>query len=99
MPKSKEAYIHRIGRTARGGATGISLTLVTPNDEEVMEEVKKHMAEEEVEITPYRFATDVIEAFRYRASDIARSVTKAAIRDVIILFFSFIFCFFYLIFI
>jgi len=81
MPKSKEAYIHRIGRTARGGATGIALTLVSPDDEPVMNEVRAHMVAEDIEITPYKFATEAIEGFRYRVTDIARSVTKAAIRD------------------
>merc|ERR1712137_669446 len=81
MPKTKEAYIHRIGRTARGGATGISLTLVAPPDEEVMDQVKEHMASEGIEITPYKFATEAIEGFRYRVTDVARSVTKAAVRE------------------
>ena len=82
MPKTKEAYIHRIGRTARGGATGIALTLVAPDDEAVMNEVREHMKEDDIEITPYKFATEAIEGFRYRVTDIARSVTKVAIRDV-----------------
>merc|ERR1712063_92859 len=81
MPKTKEAYIHRIGRTARGGATGISLTLVAPPDEEVMDQVKEHMTAEGLEITPYKFATEIIESFRYRVTDVARSVTKAAVRE------------------
>jgi superfamily II DNA/RNA helicase len=33
LPQVPEDYIHRIGRTARAGAKGLSLALVTPQDE------------------------------------------------------------------
>ena len=32
LPQNPEDYIHRIGRTARAGATGFALNLVTPDD-------------------------------------------------------------------
>jgi ATP-dependent RNA helicase DeaD len=32
LPQCPEDYVHRIGRTARAGATGFSLTLITPSD-------------------------------------------------------------------
>ncbi len=32
LPGTREDYIHRIGRTARNGKTGIALTFVTPQD-------------------------------------------------------------------
>jgi ATP-dependent RNA helicase RhlE len=33
VPEESENYVHRIGRTARVGATGVAWTLVTPEDE------------------------------------------------------------------
>lgn len=33
VPEETEAYIHRAGRTGRAGATGISLTLVSPQEQ------------------------------------------------------------------
>ena len=81
MPENEEQYIHRIGRTARGGANGFAITFITPgHDEEVMEKVKEHM--ENIEIKPFKLATEAVEGFRYRVTDMARSVTRAAIRDV-----------------
>jgi ATP-dependent RNA helicase DDX56/DBP9 len=83
MPNTKEDYIHRIGRTARGGATGIAITFVTEGpDEQILEAIQAHMAEEQIEVKPYKFDMESIEAFRYRVTDVTRSVTKAAIRDV-----------------
>ncbi len=32
MPSNIEDYVHRIGRTGRAGARGISVTLLVPND-------------------------------------------------------------------
>ena len=32
LPQCPEDYVHRIGRTARAGAAGFSLTLITPSD-------------------------------------------------------------------
>ena len=32
MPRSPEVYVHRSGRTARGGACGLSIALVEPVD-------------------------------------------------------------------
>ncbi len=33
LPYEEEAYVHRIGRTARAGKSGIAITLVTPKEE------------------------------------------------------------------
>ncbi|TCM21540.1 superfamily II DNA/RNA helicase [Novosphingobium sp. PhB165] len=40
-PWHPDDYIHRIGRTGRGGATGRAFTLVTPEDAEAIEGVEK----------------------------------------------------------
>mmetsp|Transcript_28077 Transcript_28077/g.34206 ORF Transcript_28077/g.34206 Transcript_28077/m.34206 type:complete len:258 (+) Transcript_28077:69-842(+) len=40
FPKSVESYIHRIGRTARGGETGTALSIVNIDDEEQMRILK-----------------------------------------------------------
>ncbi len=36
MPTSVKAYVHRIGRTARGGKSGMALSLVSLEDLEVL---------------------------------------------------------------
>ncbi|MCA3579277.1 MAG: DEAD/DEAH box helicase, partial [Bradyrhizobium sp.] len=41
IPFHAEDYVHRIGRTGRAGATGVAMTLVTPEDAELVAEVEK----------------------------------------------------------
>lgn len=41
MPQVAEDYIHRIGRTARAGAKGQALALVTPNDRHLWRDVAR----------------------------------------------------------
>ncbi|MCD2322724.1 DEAD/DEAH box helicase [Sphingomonas sp. IC-56] len=40
-PWHPDDYVHRIGRTGRGGATGIAYTLITPEDAENIAEIEK----------------------------------------------------------
>ncbi|MBT0671311.1 DEAD/DEAH box helicase [Novosphingobium profundi] len=40
-PWHPDDYVHRIGRTGRGGATGRAFTLITPEDAEAVENVEK----------------------------------------------------------
>ncbi|MCJ1959524.1 DEAD/DEAH box helicase [Novosphingobium mangrovi (ex Hu et al. 2023)] len=40
-PWHPDDYVHRIGRTGRGGASGRAFTLVTPDDAEAVENVEK----------------------------------------------------------
>jgi superfamily II DNA/RNA helicase len=41
VPWHPDDYVHRIGRTGRGGATGIAITLVTPEDAEAIDAIEK----------------------------------------------------------
>ncbi|MBN2259578.1 MAG: DEAD/DEAH box helicase [Clostridiales bacterium] len=41
MPETVEGYIHRIGRTGRMDKTGIAITIATPKDEDILEEIEK----------------------------------------------------------
>ena len=42
LPQSPEDYIHRIGRTARAGASGAALALVTPMDKTKWSAIRRH---------------------------------------------------------
>lgn len=55
MPTEIEDYVHRIGRTGRGGRTGIATTLVDPTlcSEEVMLDLKHLLDEAEQFIPPF----------------------------------------------
>ena len=41
VPWHPDDYVHRIGRTGRAGATGKAFTLVTPDDEEAVQNIEK----------------------------------------------------------
>ena len=42
MPKEKETYIHRIGRSGRYGRKGNAITFVTPDEKEFLEEIQNY---------------------------------------------------------
>jgi ATP-dependent RNA helicase RhlE len=43
VPQDPEAYVHRVGRTARAGAEGVALTLMSPDEWFLMSDVEKLM--------------------------------------------------------
>jgi ATP-dependent RNA helicase RhlE len=46
MPDTPEAYVHRIGRTARAGASGIAIALCAPDEREKLWQVEKLIRQE-----------------------------------------------------
>ena len=42
LPKSKETYIHRIGRSGRYGRKGVAINLVGQRDLRSLEEIQEH---------------------------------------------------------
>ncbi len=43
LPHAPEVYVHRIGRTGRAGAYGISVSLVTPGEKRRLRDVEEHL--------------------------------------------------------
>ncbi|HLD09835.1 MAG TPA: DEAD/DEAH box helicase, partial [Methylophilaceae bacterium] len=41
IPHAPEDYVHRIGRTGRAGASGIAVSLVSPEEEKYLKEIEK----------------------------------------------------------
>jgi ATP-dependent RNA helicase DDX41 len=60
MPAEIENYVHRIGRTGRGGKTGTATTLITPNQSEVVLKDLQHLLVEAKQKVPefLSFATE-----------------------------------------
>merc|ERR1712136_56080 len=86
FPTDVESYIHRVGRTARGNNKGTALSFVKANETTLMENVEAHLQDwvppgQESIFTPYKFRMEEIEAFRYRARDAWRAVTRIAVRE------------------
>ncbi|KAI0907848.1 ATP-dependent RNA helicase DBP9 [Ustulina deusta] len=96
-PSTARSYAHRIGRTARAGQTGTSLTMVVPsdkfrkhiptsissaeNDEKTLSKIKKQQAASGKELKAWHFDWKTLEGFRYRVNDAIRAVTKVAVRE------------------
>ncbi|XP_059437688.1 DEAD-box ATP-dependent RNA helicase 16 isoform X1 [Corylus avellana] len=86
MPQSAAGYVHRIGRTGRAYNTGSSISLVSSDEMEVFEEIKYFLGEDENKdsnlISPFSLLSkNAVESLRYRAEDVAKSVTKVAVRE------------------
>jgi len=91
FPKSVKSYTHRIGRTARGGASGTALSLVGQDDkaewkylERVQSRQKPVMLESQDLLhqpAPLAFDIAEIDCFRYRVEDVRRAVTHVAVRE------------------
>ncbi|KAG0141885.1 hypothetical protein CROQUDRAFT_673862 [Cronartium quercuum f. sp. fusiforme G11] len=95
LPSSARCYTHRIGRTARAGRTGISLSFLRTSpttstksaDEQAVKDlaiwkkIESQQRKRGSEIKEYKFDMTQVEGFRYRMEDGLRSVTKAAIRE------------------
>lgn len=41
LPQVPEAYVHRIGRTARAGASGIAVTICAPEEEDILRRIER----------------------------------------------------------
>lgn len=85
FPRSVDAYIHRVGRTARGNNKGTALSFVSSKEVPLLDEVETFFATEYPEqyeaIKPHNFNMEQLEGFRYRARDAFRAVTKIAVRE------------------
>ncbi|MDF1513635.1 MAG: DEAD/DEAH box helicase [Anaerolineae bacterium] len=65
IPENPEAYIHRTGRTARAGKSGIAITLVTPRERSRLRSIESHIRQQ---ITSYTIpSTQEILAYRETA--------------------------------
>lgn len=97
LPSSSKAYIHRIGRTARGGKSGMSLSFVVlkkywglhkqsslpsaRKDEKVLAKIERTQKKLGYELLPYQFDESQLDNFRYRMEDSFRSITQTAVRE------------------
>ena len=96
LPTSSKSYMHRIGRTARAGKTGMALSFVIPadqhgkhkptsipttrHDEKILDRITKQQ-NKKGKVRPYHFDMAQVESFRYRMNDALRAVTAVAIRE------------------
>jgi ATP-dependent RNA helicase DDX56/DBP9 len=89
FPSTVRAYIHRVGRTARGGSHGTALSLVGAVEFDCLDDVMEDQTPEQTDalVTPeclvkyLPYKKEDVEGFRYRVDDCIRAVNKTAVRD------------------
>ena len=90
FPLNPTSYTHRIGRTARANRSGVALSLVEPNERDLLEELLAIQLERrngmgfEVapgDLQPLPFDPAVLDGLRYRCNDKIRAVTAIAVRE------------------
>lgn len=84
FPNNPDAYVHRIGRTARGENSGTALSFVaSQEDRKLLSKVENKLKEnsDKVDLKPYNFKIDEIEGLRYRVTDAYNNVTKVKVKD------------------
>ncbi|MBL8320031.1 MAG: DEAD/DEAH box helicase, partial [Burkholderiaceae bacterium] len=68
VPFNAEDYVHRIGRTGRAGASGLSVTLVTRDDARLVAEIER-LIKKKLEIEPFEFDDERPRRFTRRVRD------------------------------
>jgi ATP-dependent RNA helicase DDX56/DBP9 len=97
LPTSSKSYTHRIGRTARGGQNGMSLSFYVPHenyrkhkptsipqsehDETVLSQIETSQAKKGHEIKEWNLNWTNLSPFRYRLADALRNITRIAVRE------------------
>ncbi|KAH9254079.1 DEAD-box ATP-dependent RNA helicase 16 [Batrachochytrium salamandrivorans] len=86
LPKSFEAYLHRIGRTGRNGASGSAISLVVnkTEDMQVLEWIReaqpKCAQDGEMQPKPLPLNLAELEGFRYRVEGMRNAIKSKAIK-------------------
>ncbi|CAJ0944342.1 unnamed protein product, partial [Mesorhabditis belari] len=83
LPRTADAYIHRVGRTARGWNKGTALSFYAPNElvymEKIKEEIDKMMGGQAILL--YEIRKKEIDSFLLRAREALASCSKGVIRE------------------
>eukprot|EP00927_Polykrikos_kofoidii_P006240 TRINITY_DN12537_c1_g1_i1.p1 TRINITY_DN12537_c1_g1~~TRINITY_DN12537_c1_g1_i1.p1 ORF type:complete len:735 (-),score=185.10 TRINITY_DN12537_c1_g1_i1:108-2312(-) len=79
IPPTVRDYVHRVGRCARGGASGTALTLCAEEEEPTLEKIIRAQSAGAGAPKPLPLQISDAERFRYRVEDMARGLTKKAV--------------------
>jgi len=84
FPRDYDSYIHRVGRTARAGHMGSSLSLVAADEQYLLDYVEERLGATGgagQTMKPYKFNMEELDGFRYRATDAWFQLTRGVIRE------------------
>ncbi len=80
IPFDSESYVHRIGRTGRGGKSGEAITLVTPNELRTIKRIEKDVGTTMItEVIPTRMEVQNAKSDELIAKIAQTQVTESAI--------------------
>ncbi len=60
LPNEPETFVHRIGRTARAGASGTALSFCDPTEKSYLREILVHLGEEMETVTEHPFHSEQV---------------------------------------
>ncbi len=63
LPNETETYVHRIGRTARAGASGIAISFCDPTEKSYLREILVHLGEEMEAVEDHPFHSEQIKHY------------------------------------
>jgi ATP-dependent RNA helicase RhlE len=63
LPNETETYVHRIGRTARAGASGIAISFCDPTEKGYLRDILTHLGEEMEAIEDHPFHSEQIKHY------------------------------------
>jgi len=63
LPNETETYVHRIGRTARAGASGIAISFCDPTEKGYLREILIHLNEEMEEVENHPFHSEQVKHY------------------------------------
>lgn len=78
VPLRVRDYVHRVGRCARGGASGTAFTLCEEEEQPILEELVRSQSEPGAmsPLRPLPMQISDVERFRYRVEDMAKGLKK-----------------------
>ncbi len=63
LPNEPETFVHRIGRTARAGASGIAISFCDPTEKGYLRDIQTHLAEDIEVVEEHPFHSEQIKNF------------------------------------
>ncbi|VDO21154.1 unnamed protein product [Heligmosomoides polygyrus] len=79
MPRMVKQYIHRVGRTARAGRTGRSISLVGEDDRKLLKEIINTNPDRKLK--QRLIAPEVVEAYRQRIDSLEDSIRQIDLEE------------------
>eukprot|EP01071_Lankesteria_metandrocarpae_P004892 Lankesteria_metandrocarpae@DN3734_c0_g1_i1.p1 len=79
-PQLYSTYVHRVGRTARGGKSGVAITLFDSKESSKDQAFKSTLANQGRDLHPLNLSLTDISCFRYRVQDVMKGVTKQTVK-------------------